>query len=136
MNIPRKRSGSNSKKTKEKYEVLFKNEESEEITESLLAEIINSNISLDNFEIEVMKIVNIDQSVVVRRNLNLLIKEGIKSLDSGGCQKYFSETPTRYQNNVFIFRQLEKDCKQLENSRHSVLLHDEEVQWIFAGCAA
>lgn len=83
MNIPRKRSGSNSKKTKEKYELLFKNEESDEISENLLNEIINSNIVCENFEIEVMKIVNIDQSIVVRKNLNLLIKECIKSLDSG-----------------------------------------------------
>lgn len=82
MNIPRKRSGSNSKKTKEKYEVLFKNEESEEVNESLLTEIINSKLVCENFEIEVMKIVNIDQSAVVRRNLNQLIKECINSLDS------------------------------------------------------
>lgn len=84
MNIPRKRSGSNSKKTKEKYEVLFRNEESEEkLSESLMTDIINSNISCDGFEIEVMKIVNIEQAAVVRKNLNLLMKECIKSLDSG-----------------------------------------------------
>lgn len=83
MNIPRKRSGSNSKKTKEKYEALFKNESEEMISESLLTEIINSNINCENFEIEVMKIVNIDQAANVRRNFNLLIKECIKSLDSG-----------------------------------------------------
>lgn len=83
MNIPRKRSGSNSKKTKEKYELLFKNEESDEVNENLLHEIINCHIVCENFEIEVMKIVNIDQSTVVRRNLNLLLKECIKLLDSG-----------------------------------------------------
>lgn len=83
MNIPRKRSGSNSKKTKEKYELLFKNEESDEVNENLLHEIINSNIVCENFEIEVMKIVNIDQSTVVKKNLNLLLKECIKLLDSG-----------------------------------------------------
>lgn len=89
MNIPRKRSGSNSKKTKEKFEVLFKNEESEEINENLLIEIINSNINPENFEIEVMKIVNIDQSTVIKKNLNLLIKECIKSLDSGNSKKKY-----------------------------------------------
>lgn len=83
MNIPRKRSGSNSKKTKEKYELLFKNEESDEVNENLLQEIINSNIVCENFEIEVMRIVNIDQSIVVRKNLNLLMKECIKYLESG-----------------------------------------------------
>lgn len=84
MNIPRKRSGSNSKKTKEKYELLFKNDESEELSENLLNEIINSKSSTcENFEIEVMKIVNIDQSAVVRKNLSLLLKHCIKSLDSG-----------------------------------------------------
>lgn len=83
MNIPRKRSGSNSKKTKEKYELLFKNEESDEVNENLLHEIINSSIVCENFEIEVMKIVNIDQSTVVKKNLNLLLKECIKLLDSG-----------------------------------------------------
>lgn len=88
MNIPRKRSGSNSKKTKEKYELLFKNEESEEITENFLQEILNSNIICENFEIEVMKIVNIDQSTVVRRNLNLLFKECLKTLDSGKKPKH------------------------------------------------
>lgn len=83
MNIPRKRSGSNSKKTKEKYEVLFKNEESEDINEKLLGEIIASNINCESFENEVNKIGNIEQLAVVRRNLNLLLKECIISLDSG-----------------------------------------------------
>lgn len=96
MNIPRKRSGSNSKKNREKYELLFKNEESDEINESLLNLIINSNIACENFEIEVMKIVNIDQSVVVRRNLNLLIKECIKSLDSGEEKiKFITKLPPK-----------------------------------------
>ena len=81
--IPRKRSGSNSKKTKEKYEILFKNEETEELNDNLLKEIIFSNINCDNFEDQVMKIVNIDQSAVVRKNLNLLLKECLKQLDSG-----------------------------------------------------
>lgn len=83
MNIPRKRSGSNSKKTKEKYETLFKNEDSEDMSESFLKEIINSVIICENFEIEVNKIVNIDQSAGVRKNLNVLLKECLKSLDSG-----------------------------------------------------
>lgn len=83
MNIPRKRSGSNSKKTKEKFELLFKNEESDEITDALIQEVINSNLNLENFDFEIMKIVNIEQSPVVRKNLNVLLKECIKSLDSG-----------------------------------------------------
>lgn len=87
MNIPRKRSGSNSKKTKEKYEVLFKNEESEEINENLLRSIINSNIVYENFETDLMKIVNIEHSPFVRKNLNLLFKECIKSLDSSKKMK-------------------------------------------------
>jgi hypothetical protein len=94
MNIPRKRSGSNSKKTKEKYELLFKNEESDEINEKLFADIITSNVNSENFEVEVMKIVNIEQSAVVRRNLNLLLKECIKSLDSGEFPKFTSKVPT------------------------------------------
>lgn len=83
MNIPRKRSGSNSKKTKEKFEVLFKNEESEEITENILLEIIESKINVDNFEFEILKIVDIDKLAVVRKNLNLFIKTCIACLDSG-----------------------------------------------------
>lgn len=83
MNIPRKRSGSNSKKTKEKFELLFKNEESDEVTDALIVEVINSNLNLENFDFEIMKIVNIEQSPVVRKNLNVLLKECIKSLDSG-----------------------------------------------------
>lgn len=83
MNIPRKRSGSNSKKTKEKFEILFKNEESEEINENLLTEISVEFINFENFEIEINKIVDIDKLAVVKKNLNLFIKECIKSLDSG-----------------------------------------------------
>lgn len=83
MNIPRKRSGSNSKKTKEKFELLFKNEESDDITDTLIQEIINSNLNCESFEIEIMKIVNVEQSTVVKKNLNVLVKECIKSLDSG-----------------------------------------------------
>lgn len=84
MNIPRKRSGSNSKKSKEKYEILFKNEESEEISENVLSEIICSSIALlENVELEINKILNIEQATVVKRNLNQLIKECIKYLESG-----------------------------------------------------
>lgn len=83
MNIPRKRSGSNSKKTKEKFELLFKNEETDDITDNLVQEIINSNLNCESFEIEIMKIVNVDQSTVVRKNLNMLVKACIASLDSG-----------------------------------------------------
>lgn len=82
MNIQRKRSGSNSKKTKEKYELLFNNEETNDISETLLYEIINSNIVCANFETEVMKIVDIDQCSVVRKNLYLLLKKCTKLLDS------------------------------------------------------
>lgn len=109
MNIPRKRSGSNSKKTKEKYELLFKNEDSEEITENFLHEVINSNIVCENFETEVMKIVNIDQSAVVRRNLNLLFKQCLKTLDSGEKSKYCA---TKLDDLlVESSREYEKDCK-------------------------
>lgn len=89
MNIPRKRSGSNSKKTKEKYELLFRNEESEELNENILQEIIekSSRIVFESFE-DLIKIVNIEQSAVVRRNLNSLIKECIKSLDSGEIRNF------------------------------------------------
>jgi hypothetical protein len=83
MNIPRKRSGSNSKKFKEKYEILFKNEEGEEISENLLAEIIYSIISVESIELEINKIVNIEQTNVVKRNINQLIKECIKFLEPG-----------------------------------------------------
>ena len=91
MNNPRKRSGSNSKKTKEKFELLFKNEETDEINENLLQEIISSNINCESFETEVMKIVNIDHCDVVRNNLNLFLKECIKSIDTG---KTFLKLPT------------------------------------------
>lgn len=132
MNIPRKRSGSNSKKTKEKYELLFRNEESDEINENLLNEIINSNIVCENFEIEVMKIVNIDQSSVVRKNLNLLIKECIKSLDTGKIVGNIVEVQTGRLMN--ISRQLEEDCKQLKDPWCAVLLYDEKIQRILADC--
>jgi hypothetical protein len=84
MNIPRKRSGSNGKKTKEKFEALFRNEESEEIAENLLTEIVESKIVFDSFELEISKI-DIDKSAVVRRNLNVFIKQCIKSLNTGEC---------------------------------------------------
>lgn len=100
MNIPRKRSGSNSKKTKEKYELLFKNEESEEIN---FEEIRDSKINLENFDIEVMKLTEIEKLPVVRKNLHLLIKECINSLDSGKFWENFVKVPTgRYNNNIFL----------------------------------
>jgi transcriptional regulator with GAF, ATPase, and Fis domain len=82
MNIQRKRSGSQTKKTKEKYEVLFKNEESEEISENL-SEIIDNKILIENFEESLNKVVDIEKSVVIKKNINLLIKECINSLDTG-----------------------------------------------------
>lgn len=105
MNIPRKRSGSGSKKTKEKFELLFRNEESEEITKNFLHEIINSNLNCESFESEVMKIVNIDQSAVVRKNLNRLINECIKTLDSGEKQKFYSQ---RWIISNFIFQETQR----------------------------
>jgi hypothetical protein len=110
MNIPRKRSGSNSKRTKEKFEALFKNDESEEITENLWTEIIESSISLENFEIEIFKIIDVEKSAVVRKNLNVFIKECIKSLDSGefkGVQVKVLEV------NFFVFH-LQRIQKRLQ----------------------
>lgn len=83
MNIPRKRSGSNSKRTKEKFEIIFKNEESEELNENLFDEILSSVINVENFETEIMKIVNIEQSAVVKKNLNLFFKHCINTIDLG-----------------------------------------------------
>lgn len=73
MSFPRKRSGSNSKKLKEKYEVLFKNEETEELNESVLLEIIISqNINnIDNLELEIFK--NLDQPAV-KKNISRFMK--------------------------------------------------------------
>lgn len=109
MNIPRKRSGSNSKKTKEKFELLFKNEDSEEITENFLQDVIMSNILCENFEIEVMKIVNIEQSTVVKKNLNLLFKACLSSLDTGKLQNILRNSFGRKLSD--LYRKLEKDCK-------------------------
>jgi hypothetical protein len=82
MNIPRKRSGSGSgsKKAKEKYEVLFKNEESDEISENNLNEIINcvNSINLESFQ-EIIKS-NIEHAAV-KKNLSLFLKKCISSLD-------------------------------------------------------
>lgn len=81
-----KRSGSSSKKTREKYEVLFKNEENtlnDEITvnENLLSEIINSSstINFETFENEVLKC-NFEQALF-KKNFNLLLNECIHELD-------------------------------------------------------
>ena len=72
MSFPRKRSGSNSKKLKEKYEVLFKHEEMEESNENVLLEIIISpNINLENMELEVSK--NFDQPAV-KKNISRFMK--------------------------------------------------------------
>lgn len=72
MSFPRKRSGSNSKKLKEKYEVLFKHEEMEEANEAVLLEIIISpNINLENLELEVCK--NFDQPAV-KKNISRFMK--------------------------------------------------------------
>lgn len=78
----RKRSGSNSKKTKEKYEVLFKNDESaDELSENIMLEIIQINqINLENFESEISKC-NFEQQPIVKRNFNSLMKYCIKSIE-------------------------------------------------------
>jgi hypothetical protein len=88
MNIPRKRSGSgSSKKTKEKYEILFKNEENEEnLSENVFNEIINSahSIALEAFDLEISK-VNFEQAAVVRKNFNQLLNLCIKNcIDEDG----------------------------------------------------
>lgn len=91
MNIPRKRSGSGSKKSKEKYDVLLKNtDENEELTENVLNEIINSSnaINLEVLELDVSKI-NFDNAVVVKRNFGLLLKLCVRNLIDDG--EYFIE---------------------------------------------
>lgn len=82
MNIPRKRSGSNSKRTKEKFEILFK-EDCDEATLAQLDEIVAGMINVESFEIDVMKIVNIDQSPAVRRNLGALFSHCIDGINLG-----------------------------------------------------
>lgn len=83
MNIPRKRSGSNSgKKIKEKYEVLFKNEETEEIS-VLIKEFLPCKTQLEYFEQEINK-VNFEQSLIIKKNFNLLLKECINGLSGEG----------------------------------------------------
>ena len=88
MNIPRKRSNSNSnKKSKEKYEILFKNEENEDfrVNEQCLKDVINSvnSIVLESFELEISK-VNLEQSLIIKKNFELLLKECIKHIDAEG----------------------------------------------------
>lgn len=83
MNIPRKRSGSNSKRTKEKFEILFKEENCDETTSAQLDEIISAMINVESFEIDVMKIVNIEQSPIVRRNLAALFSHCLHGINLG-----------------------------------------------------
>ena len=88
MNIPRKRSNSNSnKKSKEKYEILFKNEENEDfrVNVDIVQDIVKSlnSIVLESFELEVSK-VNFEQSPIVKKNFELLLKECIKSIELEG----------------------------------------------------
>lgn len=89
MNIPRKRSNSNNsnKKSKEKYEILFKNEENEDfrINVNIIRDIIKSvnSIVLESFELEISKI-SFEQSLIVKHNFELLLKECIKDIELEG----------------------------------------------------
>lgn len=88
MSFPRKRSGSNSKKLKEKYEVLFKHEETEELNENLLLEIIISQniINLENLELEFSK--NFDNPAV-KLNITRFMKYCISN-----CNEFDDGKPT------------------------------------------
>lgn len=94
MNIPRKRSNSNNsnKKTKEKYEILFKNEENEDfrLNVNIICDIIKSvnSIALESFELEISK-VSFEQSLIVKKNFELLLKECIKDLELEGINSVF-----------------------------------------------
>lgn len=89
MSFPRKRTWSNSKKTKEKYDVLFKNEETEELSENVLMEILYSQnkIELEIFEMEISK--NIDHPAV-KKNISLFMKYCIDNCNPCDDGKLFS----------------------------------------------
>lgn len=82
MSFPRKRSGSNSKKSKEKYEILFKTaEDSEELSENL-GTLTNTlaSASLENFELDLSK-ANFENAVI-KKNFNLLLKYCIDNIET------------------------------------------------------
>jgi hypothetical protein len=134
MNIPRKRSNSNSnKKSKEKYEILFKNEENEDfrVNEQLLKDVINSvnSIVLESFEQEISK-VNFEQSLIVKKNFELLLKECIKQIDPEG-KKVNVYLMIRSLSLPLFFRRskFKENWKLPKNDLHgSVLLH-EKIKW-------
>lgn len=77
MNIPRNRSNSN-KKLKEKYEVLFKNEETELPFNEVICSV--NSINLDTFEQKIAE-VNFEQAVNIRNNFKFLFKACLKDLE-------------------------------------------------------
>lgn len=81
MSFPRKRSGSNSKKQKEKYEVLFKNDETEELSENMMLEIINNshNINLENLELDIGKSYDLP---AVKKNLSQFMRYCINNCNA------------------------------------------------------
>jgi hypothetical protein len=83
----RKRSGSNSKRPKEKiiyiYELLFKNEQFVNIDSIFWEEFFMFNPNIEHFEAEILKLSNIEQVPFVKNNINLLINQCIKALESG-----------------------------------------------------
>lgn len=127
MSFPRKRSGSNSKKSKEKFEVLFKSaEEGDELSENILVEISNSlqNLALDSFELEVQK-ANFE-NVVVKKNFNSLLKFSINSIGSDDEKKVSSSL----RSLSLIFYCLMRKS----NGLIQTILDDEDLKLLFKNC--
>lgn len=87
MIATRKRSGSNSKRPKEKiiyiYEMLFKNEQFQNIDNIFWDEFFMFTPNVEHFESEIIKISNFEQVPYVRANINLLISQCLRALESG-----------------------------------------------------
>lgn len=124
MSFPRKRSGSNSKKSKEKFEILFKTtEENEELSENLLMEISNSlqTLSLETFELEVQK-ANFE-SEKVKKNFNAILKFCINSMES--------EDEKKISSNLRILSLIFYSLMRKLNGLIETILEEEEIKKMF-----
>lgn len=128
MSFPRKRSGSNSKKSKEKFEILFKvADESDELSESLLIEITNSfqNLAFENFELEIQK-ANLENAAV-KKNLNSILKFAIKTIEFNEDEKKISASLRTLSLTFFCLM-------KKSNGLIQTFLEDEDLKVLFKNC--
>lgn len=124
MITTRKRSGSNSKRPKEKiinfYELLFRNEEFQNKEDEFWnEEFFLCSPNQEHLESEIMKISsNLEQTVAIRKNLNLLITQCINTLDCGELDIVLIELA---DGQSYFFR-FPENGKRIRNSFHTLCI--------------